>query len=197
MVGSVQPSAAYFVDPTTGLVIPSRQVPSPNADARPDGTDIDLIVIHCISLPPGEFGGGHIEALFTNQLDASADRYFDDIAGLRVSAHFLIDRTGRLTQFVPLHRRAWHAGQSRFRDRPACNDFSIGIELEGTDDTEFTAMQYATLEALASALRGAIATLADGIAVGHADIAPGRKTDPGPGFDWSRVPSLTHVSASP
>ena len=197
MIDAAHSGSPFCLDPASGLVVPSRQVPSPNADRRPDGVAAELIVVHCISLPPGEFGGGHIEQLFTNRLDANAHTYFAGISALRVSAHFLIARTGELTQFVPVHRRAWHAGNSRFQGRSACNDFSIGIELEGTDDTPFSAVQYRTLEHLARCLSGAIPTLAAGAAVGHADIAPGRKRDPGPGFDWGQVPALRHIDASP
>ena len=190
-------AARLTIDCETGLAAPSRQVRSPNADARPAGVVPDLIVIHSISLPPGEFGGGAIEDFFTNRLDTAAHPFFDEIRGLRVSAHFLIDRGGRLTQFVPVTARAWHAGPSCFRGRDACNDFSVGIELEGTDTDPFADAQYMTLESLAWALRKDVPSLAAGHAVGHADIAPERKTDPGAGFDWQRVPALTPMSASP
>lgn len=163
---------------------PERVVRSPNQDARPRGTRITLLVVHAISLPPGEFGGDAIERLFTNRLDSSAHPYFREIAELRVSTHFLIRRHGELVQFVPVKRRAWHAGASSWRGRSRCNDFSIGVELEGTDDGPFTNAQYARLAGLVRHLRSAL-PLRDIAA--HSDIAPGRKTDPGPGFDWPRI----------
>jgi AmpD protein len=162
----------------------ARQVPSPNCDARPDGTATTLLVVHGISLPPGEFGGDAIERLFTNRLDASAHPYFATIAALRVSAHFLIRRDGRLRQFVPCSARAWHAGESTWHGRSRCNDFSIGVELEGTDTLPYTPSQYRMLGRLARALARRYPIEA---VVGHSDIAPGRKTDPGPAFDWSRL----------
>lgn len=165
----------------------ARRVDSPNFDARPAGTAIDLIVIHAISLPPGEFGGPHVEALFTNRLDARAHPYFAGIASLRVSAHFFIDRAGQLTQFVDLHARAWHAGVSRWEGRERCNDFSIGIELEGCDEQAFTDAQYDALNALVDELAARLPAVNRLRLVGHRDIAPGRKTDPGPHFDWARV----------
>ena len=164
-----------------------RRVPSPNADARPDGTAVTLVVVHGISLPPGRFGGDAIERLFTNRLDAAAHPYFATIAGLRVSSHFLIRRDGALVQFVPCGERAWHAGASRFDGRERCNDFSIGIELEGTDARPYTARQYARLAALVRRLRRRWPI--DAIA-GHSDVAPGRKTDPGPSFEWGRLRRL-------
>ncbi len=155
----------------------------PNFDARPEGADISLLVIHNISLPPGEFGGQHIEDLFANRLDCDAHPYFDQLRSLRVSAHFLIRRDGTALQFVSTLDRAWHAGLSSFGGRERCNDFSIGIELEGTDGSEFCDAQYRTLAALTAALR-ARHPIAD--VRGHEHIAPGRKTDPGPCFDWPR-----------
>lgn len=163
---------------------PDRVVRSPNHDARPRGTKITLIVVHAISLPPGKFGGDAIERLFTNRLDPSAHPYFRDIAGLKVSSHFLIRRNGELLQFVPVKRRAWHAGASSWRGRSRCNDFSIGVELEGTDERPFTPRQYARLAALIASLKARL-PLRDIAA--HSDLAPGRKTDPGPGFDWPRL----------
>ncbi len=162
----------------------ARQAPSPNCDARPDPEDITLLVVHGISLPPGRFGDSSIEALFTNRLDPAAHPYFATIANLRVSAHFLIRRDGELVQFVPCAMRAWHAGASSWCGRERCNDFSIGIELEGADDVRYTGAQYRMLVRLARALakRYPIAGL-----TGHSDIAPGRKTDPGPTFDWNAV----------
>ncbi len=167
-----------------GWLAGARRVPSPNCDVRPEGEDIRLVVIHNISLPPGEFGGPGVEQLFTNRLDADAHSYYAAIRYLRVSAHFFIRRDGELVQFVPCGLRAWHAGASSWRGRERCNDFSIGIEMEGTDSLPFTDAQYAALNRLLASLARhyGIEELA-----GHADIAPGRKTDPGPYFDWTRV----------
>jgi AmpD protein len=161
-----------------------RHQPSPNADERIDGCAVDLLVIHNISLPPGEFGGPYIEQLFQNRLDPGAHPYFADIAGLRVSAHLLVRRDGAAVQFVALDRRAWHAGQSAFDGRERCNDFSIGIELEGTDDRPFAPAQYRTLARLTREIRVRFPAIDASRIVGHSDIAPGRKTDPGPLFDW-------------
>lgn len=170
-----------------GVIAGVRCLLSPNCDERPAGCAVDLIVIHNISLPPGEFGGPGIIELFSNRLDSAAHPYYAAIAGLRVSAHFLIRRDGELIQFVPCSRRAWHAGSSRWRGRERCNDFSIGIELEGADHVPFEDMQYETLAGLTRLLK-AHYPVAD--IVGHSDIAPGRKTDPGPHFDWSRYRAL-------
>ena len=178
------------LDITTGLVSPARQVPSPNCDDRPPGMAIDLIVIHGISLPPGEFGGPWIDALFTNTLDPAVHPFFQEIQALRVSAHLLIRRTGELVQYVPLQWRAWHAGQSCFAGRERCNDFSIGIELEGTDTRPYTAPQYRRLAAVIALLRKTYPAIGPERLVGHCDIAPGRKTDPGPCFDWRRLQRL-------
>lgn len=161
-----------------------RIVDSPNHDDRPPGVEISLAVLHSISLPPGEYGGEHIERLFTNRLDPAAHPYFREVHALRVSSHFLIRRDGELVQFVPVERRAWHAGASSWRGRSACNDFSVGIELEGTDDSPFEDPQYAALALLLMDLRAKL-PLRD--IVGHSDIAPGRKTDPGPRLDWPRL----------
>jgi AmpD protein len=166
-----------------GRVDAARYIASPNCDERPPGEAITLLVIHSISLPPGEFGGDAILRLFTNELDCAAHPYYRSLAGIQVSAHFLIRRTGELLQFVPCTRRAWHAGVSAWRGRGGCNDYSIGIELEGTDDMPFAEPQYRVLAELARALR-ASHPIAD--IVGHCDIAPLRKTDPGPSFDWAR-----------
>ncbi|MDX1593065.1 MAG: 1,6-anhydro-N-acetylmuramyl-L-alanine amidase AmpD [Gammaproteobacteria bacterium] len=163
---------------------------SPNRDARPAGCPVDLLVVHAISLPPGEYGGPWIDALFRNRLPAGHHPYFAEIHTLRVSAHLLVDRAGRATQYVPLHERAWHAGVSRFGDRERCNDFSIGIELEGLPGRSFTSAQYATLAALVAAVRGAFPGITPERIVGHSDIAPGRKEDPGPRFDWARLRRL-------
>ena len=171
----------------------ARRVRSPNADARPPGAAVTLIVVHGISLPPGRFGGDAIERLFTNRLDPAAHPYFAGIAALRVSSHFLIRRDGKLVQFVPCGERAWHAGASRFDGRERCNDFSIGVELEGTDERPYTAKQYARLAALVRRLRRAWPI--DAVA-GHSDVAPGRKTDPGPAFDWARLRRLLGATAA-
>ena len=162
-------------------------MPSPNCDARPDDADPSLIVIHSISLPPGEFGGPHIEALFTNTLDWDAHPYFREIRGMEVSAHVLIRRDGSLVQFVPFTQRAWHAGESCFRGHARCNDFSIGIELEGEDETPYDDRQYTALQGLIRAIRAAYPSLSAREVAAHSDIAPGRKTDPGPAFEWLRL----------
>lgn len=169
-----------------GWVSRVRAVPSPNCDERPDPADISLLVIHNISLPPGQFGGPQVEQLFTNRLNPAEHPYFEGIKDLRVSAHLFINRGGRVTQFVPLERRAWHAGKSNFEGRERCNDFSIGIELEGTDDRPFTRAQYRQLLRLTRALLRRYPALTTARILGHSDIAPGRKTDPGPHFDWAR-----------
>lgn len=161
-----------------------RVVDSPNQDDRPPGTPISLVVLHCISLPPGEFGGNAIEELFTNRLNPAEHPYFAQVAHLRVSAHFLVRRDAEIVQFVPVERRAWHAGVSSWRGRSRCNDFSIGVELEGTDDRPFEQAQYEALARLIGELRRAH-PLRD--IAGHSDIAPGRKTDPGREFDWHRL----------
>lgn len=168
----------------------ARRVPSPNFGPRPGGCVPQLLVIHNISLPPGQYGGDCIERLFTNCLDWDAHPFFDEIRGAEVSAHLLIRRCGELVQFVSFDDRAWHAGQSSFAGRDNCNDFSIGIELEGTDDEPYTAAQYQALAAVTRALLLQYSAMSrDGI-VGHSDIAPGRKTDPGPAFDWNRYRGL-------
>ena len=169
-----------------GWVREARRVESPNQDDRPPGTGIEVLVIHAISLPPGEFGGEWIERLFCNRLPPDAHPYFARICELKVSAHFLVRRGGELLQFVSLHRRAWHAGASSFRGREAVNDFSVGVELEGCDDRPFGDAQYETLSRLTRTLMKHCPAIAPGNIVGHSDIAPGRKTDPGPCFDWKR-----------
>lgn len=161
-----------------------RHVASPNADARPQDELLRVVVIHSISLPPGRYGGDEIERLFTNRLDPDLHPYFKGIAGLRVSAHFLVRRDGQLIQFVPVTMRAWHAGVSCWAGRERCNDYSIGIELEGDDTGPFEDAQYEQLSHLLAALRQRFPVEA---VVGHCDIAPGRKTDPGPCFDWRRI----------
>ena len=180
-------SSSFSIDTNTGTVAPTRQCPSPNHDERPVPADPELVVIHGISLPPGEFGGDEIEHLFTNRLDWNAHPYFAEIRGLEVSSHLLIRRDGELVQFVPLTERAWHAGASSFRGRECCNDFSIGIELEGEDETPYDDCQYATLAAVLHALLLAYPHLSARRIAAHSDIAPGRKTDPGPAFDWLRL----------
>jgi N-acetyl-anhydromuramoyl-L-alanine amidase len=172
---------------STGLAAGVRYLPSPNFDERPARTAIDLIVIHNISLPPGEFGGPGIIDLFMNRLDPAAHPYYRAIAQLKVSAHFLVRRDGELIQFVPCAKRAWHAGESMWRGRGRCNDYSIGIELEGADDLPFADIQYAELARLTQALQTAYSRLE---IVGHSDIAPARKTDPGPCFSWARFREL-------
>ncbi|PKO73094.1 MAG: 1,6-anhydro-N-acetylmuramyl-L-alanine amidase AmpD [Betaproteobacteria bacterium HGW-Betaproteobacteria-17] len=169
---------------TLGWRSAARRVPSPNCDARPQGTAIELIVLHNISLPPGVFDGDAVIDLFTNRLDWDAHPYYQEIRGLKVSAHFFIRRDGSLIQFVPCTLRAWHAGVSSWQERECCNDFSIGIELEGSDDLPFTEAQYATLAPLVNLLKQAYPIRA---VVGHSDIAAGRKTDPGPHFAWQRL----------
>lgn len=166
------------------LIRQAKVTLSPNCDDRPDVDDIQLVVIHNISLPPGEFGGPYIEHFFCNQLDFHIHPYFEEIQSLCVSSHLLIDRKGELTQFVPFNRRAWHAGKSCYQGREACNDFSIGIELEGTDDTEFTEQQYTSLVEVVDLLLKQYPRLSATNIAGHSDIAPGRKTDPGPHFKW-------------
>lgn len=169
-----------------GWVEAAARADSPNFDVRPDVNDISLLVIHNISLPPGEFGTGCVRQFFCNQLDHAAHPFFREIEGVRVSAHFFIDRQGGLTQFVATTARAWHAGQSCFQGRSMCNDYSIGIELEGTDDRPYTDEQYQTLRALTRALMIRHPQIVPDRLTGHSDIAPGRKTDPGPAFDWAR-----------
>jgi N-acetyl-anhydromuramoyl-L-alanine amidase len=166
-----------------GLASGVSFVPSPNCDDRPAGATIELVVIHAISLPPGEFGGGAIQALFLNQLDPTHHPYYAGIVSLRVSAHFLVRRNGAVVQFVPCTKRAWHAGASSWHGRSQCNDFSVGIELEGSDDAPFEDLQYDAVAKLTQALASAYPITE---IVGHSDIAPGRKSDPGPHFDWRR-----------
>ena len=172
---------------TDGLLSGADFIPSPNCDERPDGEVVCLVVVHAISLPPGEFGGDGVERLFVNRLDPDAHPYYEGIHTLRVSAHFFIRRDGRIMQFVPCVARAWHAGVSCWRGHERCNDFSIGIEMEGCDERPFTDCQYERLAELVRALTR-VYPIED--VTGHADIASGRKTDPGPCFDWSRVRHL-------
>ena len=174
-----------------GWIDGARRVPSPNSDARPGDAQPTLLVVHGISLPPGEFGGDAIERLFTNALDPDAHPYFAAIASLRVSAHFLVRRNGELVQFVPAGGRAWHAGASAWRARARCNDFSVGVELEGADDLRYDDEQYRALGRLVRALAASLPLRA---IAAHADVAPGRKTDPGPAFDWARALATFVVS---
>ena len=177
----------YTVNTETGLLSPARLCLSPNRDARPPDTPVSLVVLHGISLPPGQFGGTEIEALFQNRLDWDAHPYFGEIRGMEVSAHLLIQRDGELLQFVPFTERAWHAGASNFRGRSRCNDFSIGIELEGEDHTPYDDRQYRVLPPVLQALLQAYPGTSAREIAGHCDIAPGRKVDPGPAFDWLRL----------
>lgn len=180
----------FAIDRGTGLVSGARFSESPNCDERPPGCVPELIVVHGISLPPGEFGGPWIEDLFTNRLPAQVHPYFASIASLRVSAHLLVRRDGSVVQFVPLGLRAWHAGESQWQGRERCNDYSIGIEIEGTDDRPYEEAQYGSLAALVVELLAAYPGISPEAVVGHADIAPGRKTDPGPAFEWPRLKAL-------
>ena len=177
------------IDPAIGLTAGVRQVISPHFDERPSGVPADLIVVHGISLPPGEYGGPWIDRLFTGCLPADAHPYFRDIAARRVSAHVLVRRTGAIVQYVPFGRRAWHAGMSEFQGRSACNDFSIGIELEGSDEEAYESEQYATLTELIGALLATYPALSRERIVGHSDIAPGRDPFSGPAFYWARLRS--------
>jgi len=177
----------YTIDTISGIMQEARQVPSPNFDRRPEGCVIDLLVIHGISLPPNEFGGPYIDQLFTNTLDCDAHPYFDGLRGLRVSSHLLLRRDGELVQYVPFIHRAWHAGVSRWQGRERCNDFSIGIELEGCDHLPYTEQQYRRLIPLCAAILAAYPQISPDRVVGHCHIAPERKTDPGPSFDWQRL----------
>jgi AmpD protein len=172
------------IDATGNRLLDARQVPSPNCDERPDGDDISLIVIHGISLPPGQYGGSWIDDLFTNRLDPDAHPYFPGIAHLRVSSHVLIRRDGGVVQYVPFRKRAWHAGESCYQGRDCCNDYSIGIELEGQDDEPYTPQQYDQLAAIIQVLARTFPRISSDRIRGHSDIAPGRKTDPGAAFDW-------------
>jgi len=184
------PAAArprYVVARATHRLGGAAWLASPNCDARPDPADISLLVVHAISLPPGQFGGRWIDRLFTNSLDPRAHPYFAKIHELKVSSHLCIFRDGTVRQYVPFDRRAWHAGESSFDGRKRCNDFSVGIELEGCDDRPFDARQYRRLGEIARALMRAYPAITPSRIVGHSDIAPGRKTDPGPRFDWIRL----------
>jgi N-acetyl-anhydromuramoyl-L-alanine amidase len=178
------------VDLESGLLRGARQIASPNFDSRPAGVETDLIVVHGISLPPGDFGGPWIDRLFTNTLPPHEHPYFAEVAPLRVSSHLVLDRDGEVTQYVRFTDRAWHAGKSIYKDREACNDYSVGVELEGTDTVPYAAAQYGALAEVVAALVAAYPRLSPQRLVGHSDIAPGRKTDPGPAFDWPRARRL-------
>lgn len=182
--------AVYQIDEQGEWLIGAKTVASPNCDERRDEDDIDLLVIHCISLPPHEYGGDYIDQLFTNQLDKDEHPYFAEIHHLRVSSHLLINRKGEVTQFVPFIKRAWHAGVSSFCGREQCNDFSIGIELEGCDDEAYCDVQYKTLAQVTNLICQRWRKITKDRIVGHSDIAPGRKTDPGAIFDRDHYFSL-------
>jgi len=178
------------IDRKSGRLVNAQFVESPNQDARPAGVEPELVVVHGISLPPGELGGEWIDRLFTNRLDPGAHPYFQEIAHLRVSAHVLIRRDGEVVQYVPFHRRAWHAGVSSWEGRERVNDFAVGIELEGADDVPYEEAQYRRLAELIQALSRIYPAITPEHVVGHSDVAPGRKTDPGPSFDWTKLRDL-------
>ncbi|HWX27205.1 MAG TPA: 1,6-anhydro-N-acetylmuramyl-L-alanine amidase AmpD [Steroidobacteraceae bacterium] len=184
------------VDLESGLMRGARQMASPNHDSRPAGVEADLIVVHGISMPPGEFGGPWIDRLFTNTLPAEAHPYFAEVGSLRVSSHLVVMRDGAVTQYVKFTERAWHAGKSSFEGREACNDFSVGVELEGTDTLPYEAAQYGALAKVVAALCAAYPRLSPDRLAGHSDIAPGRKTDPGPAFDWQLARRLIAAEVS-
>ncbi|HEY9018815.1 1,6-anhydro-N-acetylmuramyl-L-alanine amidase AmpD [Thiomicrospira sp.] len=179
------------VNAQTGRLVEAKWIASPNFEPRPPGLVPELIVVHGISLPPDEFGGSGVEQLFTNQLNPQEDSYYQAIEGLKVSSHLFIRRGGEVIQFVDFNQRAWHAGVSCFNGRENCNDFSIGIELEGADHIAYTASQYEALGSAILALQEAYPSLRNAAVVGHSDIAPGRKTDPGPLFNWAALKRLT------
>jgi AmpD protein len=184
------------IDVESGLMQGARQIASPNHDLRPPGVEADLIVVHGISLPPGEYGGAWIDRLFTNTLPAEVHPYFAEVCSLRVSSHVVVSREGAVTQYVKFAERAWHAGRSIYQGREACNDFSVGIELEGTDTTPYEAAQYSALAEVVAALCATYPRLSPNRLVGHNDISPGRKSDPGPAFDWPRARRLIAAAAS-
>lgn len=186
------------IDRATGLLRGVRYVPSPHQDARPEGAEVELVVIHGISLPPGEFGGPWVERLFLGTLPPEEDPFFTGLRGLRVSAHLLVRRSGRMVQYVPFHRRAFHAGVSSWQGRERVNDFSVGIEIEGADGIPYEAAQYRAAAAALAALAAAYPALADDERiVSHADVAPGRKTDPWDSFDWQRFRQLVETERLP
>ena len=178
------------IDRDSGLLRGVRYVPSPHQDDRPEGPDVDLVVVHGISLPPGDFGGPWIERLFLGRLPTEEHPYFATIRELRVSTHVLIRRSGALVQYVPFHRRAWHAGTSSWEGRQRCNDYSVGVELEGTDDLPYEGAQYRALAGAIAALAAVRPAITPDRLVGHSDVAPKRKTDPGRLFDWARLREL-------
>jgi len=178
------------IDSDLGLLIGARQQPSPNCDQRPVEAEVSLLVIHNISLPPGQFGGRYIDDLFCNDLNPADDPFFKEIEGLKVSSHLLIRRDGEVVQYVPFQQRAWHAGVSSYQGRQRCNDFSIGIELEGTDHLAYEEVQYQQLAEVIVTLLSRYPTLSREALVGHCDIASGRKTDPGSAFNWARLNAL-------
>jgi AmpD protein len=184
------------VDLDSGLMRGAAQIASPNRDLRPPGVEADLIVVHGISLPPGEFGGPWIDRLFTNTLPADVHPYFAEIGARRVSSHLVVRRDGALTQYVKFTERAWHAGNSFYEGRKACNDFSIGVELEGADTVPYEEAQYSALAGAVAVLCAAYPRLSPDRLVGHSDIAPGRKTDPGPAFDWPRARHLIRAACA-
>ncbi|GFE81301.1 N-acetyl-anhydromuranmyl-L-alanine amidase [Steroidobacter agaridevorans] len=188
-------TVAAGIDANSGWLRAARQAPSPNFDARPGGILPELIVVHGISLPPDEFGGPWIDRLFTNTLPPAEHPYFEKIKDLNVSSHLLIRRDGEPVQYVPFHERAWHAGASSYQGRERCNDFSVGIELEGADEIPYEPAQYRVLSAVILALCEAYPSLSLARIAGHSDIAPGRKTDPGPAFDWQRLYALLRAIA--
>lgn len=187
---------AAAIDLATGRLRNARQVASPNFDDRPQGVVPELIVVHSISLPPGEYGGPWIDLLFTNSLPPDHHPYFATIVSLKVSSHVLIRRDGEYVQYVPFDKRAWHAGQSNYKGRERCNDFSIGIELEGADTEAYEPIQYRALAAAILALCDSYPTLSIENVAGHSDIAPGRKTDPGIAFDWPRLQALLRLGST-
>jgi N-acetyl-anhydromuramoyl-L-alanine amidase len=184
------------IDLESGLMRDVRHVASPNYDSRPAGIEADLIVVHGISLPPGEFGGPWTDRLFTNSLPVEMHPYFAEVGSLRVSSHVVVARDGAVTQYVAFTERAWHAGKSIYQGREACNDFSVGVELEGTDTLPYEPAQYVALAEIVAALCAAYPRLSPDRLVGHSDIAPGRKTDPGPAFDWPRARRLIAAAGS-
>jgi AmpD protein len=187
---SLMHTLSLSIDTDSGHLTQARLVPSPNFDARPDGMVPELIVVHGISMPPNEFGGPWIDALFTNSLPIDAHPHFKEVIELRVSSHLLIRRDGELVQYVSFNDRAWHAGKSNYCGRERCNDFSIGIELEGADDVAYEPVQYRMLAEAVSSLCSAYSTMSRERVVGHSDIAPGRKSDPGEAFDWPRLRAM-------
>jgi len=186
-------NSQYSVDASSGILQGVTFIESPNHDARPDDESPSLVVVHGISLPPNQFGGEGVKQLFTNRLDAKEHPYYESIQHLKVSAHVFIRRDGEVIQFVPFNQRAWHAGVSSFNGREKCNDFSIGIELEGADHIPYTAAQYQALSEVIKGIWQAYPSMKERLVVGHSDIAPGRKTDPGDYFLWSALDRLLEV----